>query len=238
MAVATPGRMLRWANGSGIRIGRDGLRCGRRGGRGWGFVRSGGGSGRRSQRVGPARLSPRRWAGCHQRSLHHPQGRFPGGIYRLPTARSLRSCVFKAAACARLPAAWAGRHPRSRVSCGAMRPRAAASWSIGPARRSGMPSGRHGARSLRSWPPTRCCGRMCRSGWPALLPLRAEPRRLGQRCPGRVSGMGHGRTGDGLWRGARSRLPNACGSTFRATAPCASATRPSTRRFMSRGGAR
>ena len=50
-----PGGCWRWASGSGTRIGLDGLRCGRRGARERGFVRSDSGSGRQSRRVGPAR---------------------------------------------------------------------------------------------------------------------------------------------------------------------------------------
>ena len=47
--------------------------------------------------------------------------------------------------------------------------------------------------------------------------LRAGPRCLGRPCPGRDAGTGGGRTGDGVWRGARSRSPSACGSTTRMT---------------------
>ena len=86
---------------------------------GWGFVRSDDGSGRRSRRAGPARWQQPRWAchrrwghdgsrkqaGCHQQFLHHPQSRSWGSIRRLPSQRSLRSCVPRAAACARPPAA-------------------------------------------------------------------------------------------------------------------------------------
>src|SRR6476646_2228984 len=44
--------------------------------------------------------------------------------------------------------------------------------------------------------------------------------------------------GSGPGRGARSRLPSGCGSTFRAMRQCASATRPSTRHCTCRAEAR
>ena len=80
-------------------------------------------------------------------------------------------------------------------------------------------------------------GCMCRTGWLVPSLLRTGLRRLGQRCRGRGGGMGHGRTDDGLWHRARSRLLGACGWTSRVTRRCASATRPSTRRSTSRAGA-
>ena len=56
----------------------------------------------------------------------------------------------------------------------------------------------------------------------------------GRWCPGR----GAGSTAGGARRGAPSRLPDGCGSTFLAMRRCASATRPSTRRCTCRGAAR
>ena len=121
---------------------------------------------------------------------------------------------------------------------GATRPRAAAAWSIGQLSRNGMPNGPPGVRSLRSLQPTWCCGRMCRIGCLAWLLPRAGPRCPGRRCGGRAGGTDLGRTGAGPRRGARSRSPTACGSTFPGTRRCASATRPSTSRFTCRAGAR
>jgi hypothetical protein len=61
---------------------------------------------------------------------------------------------------------------------------------------------------------------------------RTGLRSVGQSYPGRAAGTGVGRTGGGPGRGARSRSPDGCGSTFRAMRRCGSATRPSTRRCM------
>ena len=108
-----------------------------------------------------------RQAACHQQCFDDRRSRSPGDICRLRNGRSLRFCVRRAWACGRLPGRSGGRRRRSRESCGATRRRAAAVWSIGRPRRNGMPSGRRGGRSLRSWRSTRRCGRMCRIGWPA-----------------------------------------------------------------------
>ena len=67
----------------------------------------------------------------------------------------------------------------------------------------------------------------------AMSPSRAGPRFPGQPCPGRDAGTGRA-TVDGVWRGARSRSPSACGSSIRMIRRCGSATRPSTRRSTSR----
>jgi len=90
----------------------------------------------------------------------------------------------------------------------------------------------------RSSRQTRRCGPTCRSGWRAMSPPRAGPRFPGQPCPGRDAGTGRGRTVDGVWRGARSRSPSACGLTIRMIRRCGSATRPSTRRSTSRAAGR
>jgi hypothetical protein len=97
---------------------------------------------------------------------------------------------------------------------------------------SGMPNGPPGARSQRSLRSTRRCGRMCRIGWPALSSRPAGLQFLGRRSSGKVADTDLGRSGVGLRRGARSRLLIACGSTFPMMRRCASATKPSTSRFM------
>jgi len=61
---------------------------------------------------------------------------------------------------------------------------------------------------------------------------------LGRPCRGRVAGTGVGRHGGGPRRGARSRSPSACGSTFPGTRRCVSATRPSASRCMCKAGGR
>ena len=124
-----------------------------------------------------ARVCPRRWehggserqAACHHRPLRHHRSCCPGDTCRSPSGRSLRSSMPRAPGCGRSPGTWGGRDRRSRVSCAATLPRAVASWIIGPPRLSGMPNGRLGGRSQRSWRSTWRCGRMCRIGWPAWL---------------------------------------------------------------------
>src|SRR5258707_9441058 len=59
----------------------------------------------------------------------------------------------------------------------------------------------------------------------------------GRSCRGRDAGMGRDRSGDGVWRGAPSRLRSVCGTTFLAMRRCRSATRRSTRRYMCKAAA-
>src|SRR3954449_10200402 len=126
----------------------------------------------------------------------------------------------------------------SRASCAATPPRAAAGWRIGPAPRSGMPSGRPDARRGPSLRPPRRCGRVWRSACLAQSPPRAGPLWLGRPWPGRAAGTGVGSTAGGPRRGARGKSPGACGSTSLGTRPCASATRRSIGRFTCRGAGR
>ena len=115
----------------------------------------------RSGRAGSGRR-----AACQHRRLHHHRSRCRRGICRLPSARSLRSCVRGALGCGRLAAGWGGRDRPSRASCGATRPRAVAAWSIGPSRRNGTLNDPGGVRSWQNWRSTRRCGSMCRTvGW-------------------------------------------------------------------------
>jgi len=183
-----------------------------------------------------------RRAACHHQRLRHGRSSRPGDTGCLRSGRSLRSC-----ACRGVPGRGVRgrggrgrgvRGRRSRGSCGATPPPAAAAWSIGPRRRSDTPSGPPAARRWRSWRPTRCCGATWRSGLPASLSPRVGPHFLGRPCPGRAAGTGGGRTGGGLRRGARSRLPIACGGISPVTRRCASATRPSTRRCSCKAGVR
>jgi transposase len=48
----------------------------------------------------------------------------------------------------------------------------------------------------------------------AVVAPGGGPRCPGQPCPGRGGGTGDGRTGAGVWPGARSRSPGACGWTM------------------------
>ena len=188
------------------------------------------------RRSGPAGSGRR--AGCHHRRWRGRRSRPRGGACRSRTARRSRCGVRRGMGCERLPGGWGERRRRSRASCGGMPRRAAADWSIEPPRLSGTPNGRRGVRSGRSWPPTRRCGRMCRTGLPVPSSLRAGPRFLVRRWPGRGAGTGSGSTGAGRVRGARSRSPGGCGSTSPAMRRCGSATRPSTRRSTCRAAAR
>src|SRR5258708_5250656 len=63
-------------------------------------------------------------------------------------------------------------------------------------------------------------------------------RELRRNAATRGAGMGRDRSGDGVWRGAPSRLPSACGTTFLAMRRCRSATRRFTRRYMCKAAAR
>ena len=103
-------------------------------------------------------------------------------------------------------------------------------------RRNGTLSGRHVDQSVQNLRSTGRCGRMCRIGWPA----RSLPGRscgCGPTCRGRDAGMGRDRSGDGVWRGAPSRLRSVCGTTFLTMRRCRSATRRSTRRCMCKAAA-
>ncbi|EIM30516.1 hypothetical protein MicloDRAFT_00007660 [Microvirga lotononidis] len=118
---------------------------------------------------------------------------------------------------------------RSPGSCGATQPPAAVDWSIARRPPSGMPSDQPVARSRRSLPSTRPCALMWRRDWLASSLLRTALPFPALPSPGRAAGMASDRIGGGPEPGARSRLPDACRSTFRTTGPCASATKRSIR---------
>src|SRR4051794_2402327 len=243
---------LRWALGSGARIGPGEVFCVRRVDQGWRGVRIGGGSGRRLRRAWRAR-TPRaarvyrrreghggfgRRGGCHQRRLRPRRSRSPGDTCRSRSGRRLRYVARRARGYGRWPADWGGRPRRSRGSCAATRRHVAVAWTTGQQPRSGTLNGPPAARSQRNWRPTRPCRHMCRTGWPGWSLPRVGLPFAGRSCPGRAAGKGVGRTGSGPRRGARSRSPSGCGSTFPAMKQCASATRPSTRHCTCRAGAR
>ena len=73
---------------------------------------------------------------------------------------------------------------------------------------------------------------MWRRGWPASSSLRAAFPLPAPPCLGTDAGMASDRIDEG--RGARSRSPGACRSTFRTTRRCASATKPSIRHSSSK----
>jgi hypothetical protein len=65
-----------------------------------------------------------------------------------------------------LPAGSAATRERSPESCAATPPPVAAGWSIGPRRRSGMPSGGPSVPRPRNSPRTRRCASTCSNGFP------------------------------------------------------------------------
>ena len=133
---------------------------------------------------------------------------------------------------ARRPGRAASRSPGS---YGATLPPEVAAWSIARQQRNGTPSEPLVAQSRRSLRSTQLCEPMWRTDWLASSSLRAGLLFLARPCPGRAVGPDGGRTGDGRAPGARSRSPGDCRSTSRTMRPCASATRPSTKRCASKG---
>src|SRR5687767_6774225 len=121
------------------------------------------------------------------------------------------------------------RRPRSRASCVATLPHAAAVWRTGPQPRNGMLTDPPAVRSRPSWRSTSRCGATCRTGALVSSAPRTARRCTGPSCRGRAAGAGDGRTGAGPRPGARNRSPAACGLTSPRMRPCASATKPSTR---------
>ena len=91
-------------------------------------------SGRGRQSAGSGRV-----AAC-RRSRLDPRRR--GGTCRSPSARRSRCCAPQGSGCGRSPGGSAGRRRRSRGSCAATPPRAAARSTIGRRSRSGRPSWR------------------------------------------------------------------------------------------------
>jgi len=90
---------------------------------------------KRSERDGSGRP-----AECHQQCLGRRRGRCPADIFRLPNARRSRSYEHKAALYGRWRVRSDVRRQRSRGSCGATPPPAAAGWSIARRPRNGTPS--------------------------------------------------------------------------------------------------
>ena len=100
--------------------------------------------------------------------------------------------------------------------------------------RSGTPSGPPVARSERSSCSTRLCASMWRNAWPVSSSLRAALPFAARLCPGKDDGMDRGRNGVGPGHGAQNRSRAVCRSTSRMMRRCASATKPSTSRFLSK----
>src|SRR6266498_5850020 len=166
----------------GLRLRREGHRCGRRAARRWPGGRTGSGFGRRS--VVGCRVRTRRWrpacrsrlgpggsvrlAGC-RRSL---RPRCRGASCRSPSGRRSRSCTPGVAVSARSQGRCrrAARRRQSRGSCAATPRPGAGRWSTGPRRPSGTRTGGPGGRRSRSSPRMRRCGPMCRTGLPARSP--------------------------------------------------------------------
>ena len=190
-------------------------RCGRRAGRRLGGARTGCGSGRLSDGVPVPRMRAARPA-CRPRSgpagfarlagwLRISRRRCPAVTCPSPSGRTSRSGTRSRRACARSPAGWAARRPRSRVSCGVTRPRARGGWTTAPRRRSGMPSGGHAVPRSRNWPQTSGCASTCRTGLAARSPGRTACPCRARTSAGPAGGTGRVPTGGGPGRGARSR---------------------------------
>jgi hypothetical protein len=172
-----------------------------------------------------------RQAACHHRRLRHHRSLCLGNTCRLRSGRSLRSSMPRAPGCERSPARWGGQDRQSRESCAVTLARAAASWIIGRAPHSATLNGPLGAQSLQSSRSTRRCGPMCKIDWLAWLSRQAVLRFPGRQYPGKVADTDRASIVVGLQRGARSRLPTACGTTSLTMRRCVSATKPSTNRF-------
>ena len=175
-----------------------------------------------------------RLAGC-RRSVRL---RCRGGTCRSPSARRSRCCAPVAVGCARSRGGWVARRRRSRGSCGATPRRAAAAWSIGRQRRSGMPTGAPSAPSRPSWRSTSGCVAMCRSGWLAACSVPTASRSAGRRSRGSAGAVAAAGIGAGRGRGARSRSPTGCAWTSPMMSRCGSRPRRSISRCMSRAAAR
>ena len=161
------------------------------------------------------------------------------GTCRSPSARRSHYCMAGSSGSARSPAGLVEIPQRSRASCAATRPPAAASSSTGPRPRSGRPSWRPAAPRPRSWPRTSGCATTSRTGSPAWC---ARP--TGWRCRDRPPRNGRAATGlaaridGGLRPGARSRSLTGCRSSSPTMSPCGSPTRRSTSRCSSRDAER
>ena len=147
-------------------------------------------------------------------------------------------CMRRNRGCARSPANWGGRPRRSRASYDAMRRRGVGASSIGRPLPSGTRTARRSARSRRNWRPMRRFGTMCRIGWPVSSRRRPARRCAVRRSAGRDADAAAGNIGAGAARGARRRSRTASYATFRTTAPCASALKPSTKRGTYKGAGR
>jgi hypothetical protein len=212
----------KWGDhGDGRLLRRGGRRCVRRGGLRWPGENTGSGSGWRSPGECRARTPALRLV-CPQRlaragsataggSGRSAWPRCLGGTCRLPNGRRSRSCAPGGAASAISPDVPPGRRQRSRGSCaGTPRP-AAAGWSTGPRRSSGMPTGGHAARRSRNSLRTRPCGSMCKTGSRALSPRQTAGRCRARTGAGSDAGTGAERTGAGPGRGARADREPAAG---------------------------
>ena len=97
---------------------------------------------------------------------------------------------------------------RSRASCAAMPPRAAALWSIAPRPRSGTPIGVPGVRRPPSSPPTSSCASYVQDRLAGAVRAAGRERGRGPRGPlDRPASRPPHRTAAGRRRGARSRSP-------------------------------
>lgn len=133
---------------------------------------------------------------------------------------------------ARLPGSWAGRPRPSHANCAVMLRPAVARCSIGLQSHSGKLSEWPSVPSPPSLPKTSAFERMCKTGSPGWSRMPRADRFRDPTCHGRGGAMAGAPTGAGAPAGARGRLAADCESTSRMMHPCASPTKPSTKRSM------
>ena len=232
----------------GRQRGREGQRCGRRGGRGSISGRSSRRSGSGSPRVCRVR-TPRRCAACRSRSgrgwfrdaggmppisLAGCSGRYLSFAEREEIAllRAQRFGVCEIARRLGRSASTISRELRRNAATrgGKLEYRATvAQWKAERAARRPKTAKLADNDRLRQYVQDRLAGTIKHPDGTEVA---------GPACRLEGAGTAAARTGAGPQRGARSRSPTGCGSTSPMMSPCGSRTRPSTRRSTSRAAAR
>ena len=161
------------------------------------------GSGDRVWRVRPGRCSLVPRAGWHAVDPAHPT---VGAVPVVRRARRHRAAPRARSGCTRdRPTRSAVSRRRSPVSCAAMRPREAASSTIGRRLRSGRPICRPAVPRRRSWHRRIGFVRTCRTGSRARSPGSTGSEFPARRCGSSVDATVVERTDGGQRRGAPSR---------------------------------
>ena len=177
-------------------------------------------------------------AECHQQCSGPRQSRSLADIFRLPNAKEI--ALLRAQGCTGAGGSASIGRAASTISRELRRNAATRSGGYGVSRDDS-------AMACRASSPSTKAGEACAErGLAGLCPGpaggagRRSERRFGSWPVGVLerATTGTRQDGDGRVPGALSRSPDACRSTSRTTRPCASATRPSTRRCSSKGEAR